>query len=129
MNDKAINSLSMKFLEVQAELNYWEIVNFPLLKNTSSRQLYYSIIKEYIDSTSSTVLKELYFGDGVGVTDRALRLKLREFEGQGLIVCEPREFDRRSRQLRVTNDLMDKINLHATACQRIFSERFYFIEQ
>jgi hypothetical protein len=128
MKNKAINSSSMRFLEVQAELQSWEIINFPLLKNTSSRQLYYSIIKEHMSSTGA-VLKGLYFGDGFGVTDRALRLKLREFESQGLITCEARESDRRSRRLIVTDDLMEKIHVHAVTCQKLFSDRFFFIER
>jgi hypothetical protein len=132
MNNCNLDTTSVHLLQSQAELQGWEIANFPILSSLSGRQLYYGLIKHYLLENEQEVktdsLKNLYFGDGIGLTDRALRTKLREFENAGFVVSVPCESDKRSRSLLITESFLEKMNTHAIAYQRILRKKFFIME-
>lgn len=62
-------------------------------------------------------------------SDRAVRLKLREMEAEGLIALDIRDLDRRSRSLMPTDRLMDIYESHAERAQNSFGKNFYLLEK
>ena len=107
-----------------ADLNAWERENIPYIKTTSGRDLYFALASFSLlqDQQSSDALKTL----ALGLSDRAMRGRIREFEKLGLIITDSNETDARSRVLKPTPKLLAIFDLHNTVMSRIFRQRFAY---
>ena len=107
-----------------ADLNAWERENIPYIKTTSGRDLYFALASFSLlqDQDYSNALKTLT----LGLTDRAMRGRIREFEKLGLIITDSNETDARSRVLKPTPKLLALFDLHNAVMSRIFRQRFAY---
>ena len=107
-----------------ADLNTWERENIPYIKTTSGRDLYFALASFSLlqDKGTSCALKTL----ALGLTDRAMRGRIRAFEKVGLIITDSNETDARSRVLKPTPKLLAIFDLHNTVMSRIFRQRFAY---
>ena len=108
-----------------AELNKWERQHVPYLKSASGRDLYFALAHCSLlrKEPTQTTLKSLL----MGLTDRAMRQRLREFEALGLITLAPHDTDARARTVQPTPKLLDVFDAHTTEMRRIFQTRFTFV--
>jgi hypothetical protein len=107
-----------------ADLNAWEREHLPCIKSASGRDLYFSLANLTLlqDNDTTPSLKTL----ALGLTDRAMRQRIREFEELGLIVTVPHHTDARSRVLKPTQKLLDIFDMHVAMMRRIFRQHFAY---
>lgn len=110
-----------------AELNAWERQHITILKTISGRDLYFSIIRHFFQPADAPALPLKSFS--VNQTDRATRLRIREFAEEGLLVVHMHEEDSRSRSITPTAKLYALFEKHSLATAAAFAQRFHFVSK
>lgn len=122
MNPKEMGALELRAIIASlAELYQWEQDNFPALHSMTGRHLYYKIAERAIGDRSllsGSLKKDLYAG--ASLSEKALRLRMREMEKQGEIQTVQCLDDGRAKYLMPTEKLYEAIYLHAEQTRRIF---------
>lgn len=81
----------------------WELSSHPLFGTSVGRHVCMCIIGELNESSDIIKIKSLkQIFSSTSITDRAIRLKLRELEKEGYIEMDSESFDSRYRKLVVT---------------------------
>lgn len=81
----------------------WELASHPLFGTYVGRHVCMCIIGELNESSDIIKIKSLkQIFSSTSITDRAIRLKLRELEKEGYIEMDSESFDSRYRKLVVT---------------------------
>lgn len=111
------------------ELDEWERANSTFFQSVTSRYLYFKIAERSVieGSLVNRSLKDLY--QTPFLSEKALRIRLREFERDGVIESVQSGQDKRSRFLMPSEKFYESVYLHAEQAKRIFSERFYLIKK
>jgi DNA-binding transcriptional regulator PaaX len=123
---------AVKFLSVLAKVQKWESMNSHLMRTTSSRQLYFGLIRHLAkdgDAFLVDSMKDIYFDDGVSLTERGVRLAIRSFEAAGVLTVEKAVLDRRSRRIYLTEKLQNQMLLHASALRSSLNESFMVLDK
>lgn len=126
---KVIND-KQKILARLVELSHWEWANLPLLKTVVGRHVYYCIAQDTFFNASHQTdrsLKQVL--NHPEYTDRAVRMKLRELEDEGLITRVYSENDKRARQIVPTAKLLDLMAQHAETMQKLLEKDFIILER
>jgi hypothetical protein len=126
---KVIND-KQKILARLVELSHWEWANLPLLKTVVGRHVYYCIAQDTFFNASHQTdrsLKQVL--NHPEYTDRAVRMKLRELEDEGLITRVYSENDKRSRQIVPTAKLLELMAQHAETMQKLLEKDFIILER
>lgn len=102
-----------RFVKCLMQAHQWETHCNPLMSTIIGRHIYLCIVCELkrngqIDSSKS--LKKIF--SHPTLTDRAIRLKLRELEHSGYVVTELSTRDGRSRTLKLTQKFLDLMDEH-----------------
>jgi hypothetical protein len=121
---------AIKLLSVLAQLQRWEILNSHLLRTASGRQLYFGLIRHLAGDKEIPLvdsLKEIYYDDGIQLTERGVRMTIRAFEADGVVVVERAAKDKRSRRIFLTEKLQLQMLAHAEAMQKTLNENFMVI--
>lgn len=107
-----------------AKMNEWEREHLPCVSTPTGRDLYFLLARRFllVQAVSDVHLKALL----VSASDRAMRLRRRQFEQLGLITSFPSQKDARSRTLVPTQKLLEMFDAHTTAMREIFSKHFTF---
>ena len=107
-----------------AELNQWERRHVPYIQSTTGRDLYFALAHSSLlqDNPCNVPLKTLL----MGVTERALRQRVREFERLGLITLRTHDSDTRVRTAQPTPKLLAMFDAHTRAMRQIFQKRFAY---
>ena len=107
-----------------AELHTWEQTNLPFINSSSGRALYFSVIEHFLleDVVEALPLKSFQ----AHLSDRATRMRIRDFEQLGLLVVEDSESDHRSKTISPTPKLWDLFNQHNMAMGGVFGKRFNY---
>ena len=108
-----------------ADLNDWERHNLCVLKTNSGRDLYYAIVAHFFNHPTSGSVPLKSFP--IALSDKAMRLRMQEFEQEGLIVIHDNPLDHRSRSLTPTPKLYELYRLHSEALCEIIKQRFVYI--
>lgn len=119
-----------KLMATLAEINHRETRLSPSLMSVVGRHVYFSIAKQEFSEVSGNLdsaLKQVL--QHTEYSDRAVRLKLREMEAEGLIELAIRDTDRRSRCLTPTEKLMKIYETHAELAQNSIVSNFYIVEK
>lgn len=119
-----------KILARLVELSHWEWANLPLLNTVVGRHVYFCIVHDAIFHASSPAdrsLKQVL--NHPEYTDRAVRMKLRELEDEGLITRVSNEKDKRARQIVPTAKLLDLMVQHAENTQKLLDKDFILLER
>ena len=126
------DSYKQKILDGLVELNNWECENLPILSSVIGRHVYFCIATEILTFSR----KEIFEGRSMkqvfhhpGFTERAIRLKIREMEIDGLINTVLSESDKRVRTLVPTPKFLQFINTHAELYLRVLNKRFVILEK
>ncbi len=111
-----------------SDLHKWELENSPFLNTMTGRHLYFQIAKRSVvdGGLLSRSLKELY--TGTQLSEKALRMRVRDLERQGVIITVPGD-DARARHLMPTEKFYEAIYHHSLEAKRIFSRDFLMIEK
>lgn len=124
--------VAIKFLSVLADIQRWETMNSSLLKNDSGRQLYFGLIRHLSSSQQDLQvesMKEIYYDDGIKLTERGVRLTIRAFEADGVLILEKSVDDKRSRKIFLTSKLQEQMLAHADAMQKLLNRNFLVISK
>jgi hypothetical protein len=124
INDK------QKILARLVELSHWEWVNLPLFKSVVGRHVYYCIAQDTFFNASHPAdrsLKQVL--NHPEYTDRAVRMKLRELEDEGLITRVCSDNDKRARQIVPTAKLLELMVHHAETMQKLLEKDFIILER
>ena len=107
-----------------ADLNIWERQNIPYIQSKSGRDLYFALASAMLlqDNETTPSLKTLV----LGLTNRTMRQRIREFEDYGLIIIIQSETDARSRVIKPTQKLLDLFDAHTGEMRSIFQQRFAY---
>ena len=111
-------------LVAMSHMNAWEREHLSFIGTPTGRDLYFLLAKRFLfhEETSPMHLKALV----VGATDRAMRLRVRQFEQLGLITTTQNKTDARIRNVAPTQKLLDLFDAHTVAMREIFSHHFVF---
>ena len=119
-----------KIMAHLVELSHWEWANLPLLKTVVGRHVYFSIVHDAIfhasGPTDRSLKQVLYHPE---YSDRAVHMKLREMEDEGLITRVYNEKDKRARQIVPTAKLLDLMAKHAENMQKMLEKDFIILER
>jgi DNA-binding MarR family transcriptional regulator len=112
-----------------AKLHEWEVQHSPMLSTLTGRHLYYRIVQRAVGDQAllSKSMKDLM--GGVGYTDKALRLRVREMEKEGYVASVNGEDDARCRYLMPTERFYEFVYFHANEVKRIFEKDFLMLEK
>lgn len=119
-----------KILARLVELSHWEWANLPLLNTVVGRHVYFCIVHDAIfhsANPSDRSLKQVL--NHPEYTDRAVRMKLRELEDEGLITRVYNEKDKRARQIQPTPKLLELMKQHAENLQKVLEKDFIILEK
>ena len=112
-----------------AELYEWEMEHSPFLNTIKGRHLYFKIANRVIGEKAPLArsMKDLYHG--ANISEKALRLRLREFETQNFIrsICD--DDDARVRCLMPSESMYEAMYLHAQQAKKIFSKDFLVLKK
>lgn len=101
------------FIKCLMQVHQWETSSNPLLSTIVGRHIYLCIISELSKNGEINVsrsLKQIFLHPTL--TDRAIRLKLRDLESQGYIVTEINETDGRTKSIKVTDKFFGFMDDH-----------------
>jgi hypothetical protein len=125
-----MNTIKSKLMASLADVDQQEWALAPTLKSVVGRHVYFCIARQVWASAGGKedpALKQIL--QHPIYTDRAVRLKLREMESEGLIALDTREMDRRSRSLIPTDKLLQIYESHAEQVHNSLSKNFYLVEK
>ena len=111
-------------LVAMSDMNVWEREHLAFMGTPTGRDLYFLLAKRFLfhEEPSAMHLKTLV----VGSTDRAMRLRVRQFEQLGLITITQNKTDARIRNVEPTQKLLDMFDAHTMAMREIFGHHFVF---
>lgn len=125
---KDLNRRQQATLMSLAELQHWEAQHCTPLNTVCGRFLYFKIAEQVMSETQgSQSLKDIHVD--AHVSERAIRLKLREFERDGLIEAVSSQSDKRARLLTATPKLRALIAAHAQAMDQALGKSLLVIEK
>ncbi len=125
--------VSLGFLKVLADVQLWESSSSPLLQSVAGRQLYFGLIRHIAQQSNESFtvesMKEIYYDKGINLTERGVRLTIRAFEADGIVVVERAARDRRSRRIFLTKKLQEQMFVHAMVMKRAMETNFLVIKK
>jgi hypothetical protein len=125
-----MDPIKCKLMTALADVNQQEWALSSALSSVVGRHVYFCIARQVWSTTAEAMdpaLKQLL--QHPVYSDRAVRLKLREMEAEGLIAMDVRDLDRRSRSLMPTDRLLEIYEAHAERAHNCFGQNFYLVEK
>lgn len=113
-------------LRVMIQMREWEDCQLPALKTISGRYLYFRIAACYLQG--SQPLQHLKVLQG-GVTERAMRQRMREFEAMGLIQMEDNESDQRTKRVIPTEIFLLHLKQHLEFLKHILGQNYLMFDK
>ena len=74
-------------------------------------------------------MKEIYYDDGIQLTERGVRLSIRSFEADGVIFLEKANEDKRSRKIFLTDKFKEQMLMHANVLKKTLGEDFLVLSK
>lgn len=108
----------------------YEASTLPMMDSTTGRLLYFRFVKQVLlemDQHQSRPLKEIY-GDAA-LSEKALRLRLRDFEEAGLISTQVSQGDARVRCAQPTEKFSQLMQSHIAQAKKILADHFFMISK
>ena len=121
---------AIQLLSVLSQLQRWEVLNSNLMRSAAGHQLYFGLIRHLAKDRDLPLvdsMKEIYFDDGIQLTERGIRLAIRAFEADGVLVVEKATTDKRSRRIFLTDKLQQQMLAHANVMRSALNENFMVI--
>ena len=111
-------------------MNQWEWLALPSVRSLVGRHVYFCLANEVLKNEevrAGQPLKQVLFHPEF--TGRAIRMKLREFEQDGLIERLPDDIDKRYRRLVPTQALLDAVHKHAQTLRQTIEKSVYCVDK
>jgi hypothetical protein len=108
------------------QIREWEDGQLPELQTISGRNLYFRIAASYLNDPDMPQHLKLLQG---GVTERATRQRLREFEEQGLIEILCNESDQRTKRAKPTEKFLMHLNQHMDLFKHMCGQQFWMLDK
>lgn len=125
MKDELVTAT--KLLSVLAHMQRWEAMNLSIAASASGRQLYFGLIRHLNNGEQGLTIdsmKEIYYDDGIKLTERGLRLAIRAFEADGVLTIEKASVDKRSRRIFLTSKFQEQMLAQAEVMTKALNENF-----
>lgn len=113
-------------LRVMIQIREWEDGQLPALQTISGRYLYFRIAACYLQGAHSSQHLKVFQG---GVTERAMRQRMREFEAMDLIQIENNESDLRTKRVVPTEKFLQHLNHHLEFLRSICDQKFLMFDK
>jgi hypothetical protein len=124
-----LDKSDLRLMHSLCDLHKWNWSDHPVVNSLVGRHIYLSLSKDFYASQLGLVgpqsLKQVLF-DGV-YTERAIRLKLDEFERSNLIIRRQNEGDRRCRAAQPTDKFLELVGRHVAYCKSKLGSNFIFV--
>ncbi len=125
-----MNKIEKNIFTALTEVYKWEWDALPSTRSLVGRHVYFCIAREALQIEGSHLghpLKSVLFHPEF--TPRAIRMKLREFELEGLIEFTPLDKDKRSRRLVPTKALLELMGKHAQILHQTIEKTTYCVDK
>lgn len=125
-----MDDVSRKLIASLIEINQWEASSLPLADSVVGRHVYFCIINELLTRDSianDRSLKQVLAHPSF--TDRAIRMKLRDMEQQGLLNMSKSESDKRSRFIEPTDELIKIFQNHSEEFSKIIKRNLFILSK
>ncbi len=118
-----------KITNFLADLHQWETENLACLSSVSGRHVYFGMARQAVGQQSliSSSLKDLYLAGNM--TERALRLRIREMDSEGMLKSVSSESDKRSKYLVPTEMFYELVYHHTLAVHRLLEKNFFLVSK
>jgi hypothetical protein len=113
-------------LRVMIQIRSWEQTQQHELNTLSGRDLYFRIAESYLTHPDKDQQLKQFQG---ALTERATRLRLREFEEQGLIEVLSNASDHRTKRVIPTAKFLQLLNVHLTHLKQMCDEQYVMINK
>lgn len=115
------------FVQVMTAMHEWEIKNIEMLRCMTGRQLYFPMASKTVQSTPYCQIKEILVSDHL--SEKAMRNRLAQLVESGYIDVKPGYRDKRTKQLYISQNFDDLVNIHINQFYKLLSERFFIIDK
>jgi DNA-binding HxlR family transcriptional regulator len=113
-------------LRAMIQIHEWEDCQLSALKTISGRYLYFRIAACHLQGSKALQHLKVFQG---GVTERAMRQRMREFEAMGLIQIEDSESDQRTKRVIPTAKFLLHLNQHLEFLKQILGQNYLMIDK
>ncbi len=113
-------------LRVMIQIREWEDGQLPALQTISGRYLYFRIAASHLQGSQASQHLKVLQG---GVTERAMRQRMREFEAMGLIQIEDNESDQRTKRVIPTEKFLQHLNQHLEFLKQILGQTYWMFDK
>lgn len=126
-----IDSKELKsIIKALVKIYDWEMQSPHFFHNITSRHLYMKIAERAIveESLMTKSMKDIYHGSG-GLTEKGVRMRLREFEEINQVRSIACKKDGRVKYVVPSESMLELIYLHAAYIKKVLSEEFILIKK
>lgn len=113
-------------LDLLIALNDIEALQGRAFSTLSGRTLYYQMAKTFCQHRQQPPVLKARLGK---LSERAMRDRLRAFEEDHWLECQPGRWDARTRKLVPTDKFFDLLEKHLCRCQQALESRYFLIEK
>jgi hypothetical protein len=113
-------------LRIMIQIREWEDGQLLALQTISGRYLYFRIAACYLQGGHTSQHLKVFQG---GVTERAMRQRMREFEAMGLIQMEDNQSDKRTKKVIPTEKFLLHLNQHLEFLRLILSQNYLMFDK
>ena len=121
--EKSVNEPNL--LRVMIQMHDWENRQRQELQTLTGRELYYRIAEVCLNDSQLPQQIKLFHS---GSTERAIRLRMREFEELGLIDVSNNTSDQRTKCVVPTEKFLQHLNQHLDRLRFFCDRRFLMVE-
>jgi len=106
-------------LRIFIEIHKWETLNHAIFKNTSSRDLYYSMVDDLINNKQNESSLKSHKGS---TTLKASRQRIQSYEEIGMAVIAQSSSDGRTKKLIPTDKFIQLVEQHVNVLERLHDD-------
>jgi len=106
-------------LRIFIEIHKWETLNHEIFKNTSSRDLYYSMVDDLINNKQNESSLRSHKGS---TTLKASRQRIQSYEEMGMAIIAQSTSDGRTKKLIPTEKFIQLVEHHLNVLEQLHND-------
>lgn len=115
-----------QLLRVMIQIRQWEMRQPDELQTMSGRDLYLRLAASLLQNDGKPQALKSLQGD---MTERAIRIRIKEFQKQGLIELDANQFDQRTKRAVPTEKFVNRLNQHLDLLMHLCEQEFFMIDK
>lgn len=119
--------MDQHLLRIMTGIHSWETGHRQELQTVSGRELYFKIAGSLLDDSAGMHQSLKLISDTV--TERATRIRIREFEDLGWVDVVANAHDARTRRLQATQVFVHRLNGHLHHFKEIFNRNYILLSK